>query len=986
MIKSFWKTSNIYRILILLPFFCAGQISYKQETINSNDGLPSDFVTHTAKKDGYIYVGTQRGLCLYDGYRCVKSKTVTSPTNSLEVNKNHLYFYSNAMGLCSISTIFDNPKIISGVHFSDSIPNNDHYDNVFTDRESRVWSTDRNNLKYFVPGSDLKGIYRIDPANPQQDLYASFVEPNASELWVFTRKGLLVWDKKSKRIKQNEPHFFDSLNVVSAEKINDWLYMVLRDGTLFAYNLNNKQAKKYQQFYNQDVKLADGYMQHTDGLLLHNDTEVFTFNTTTQKKQRIFNTTAKINHVFYDSETKITWISTNTGLVKLSQITTAVATHDLPLKSRRQVVAVAEDHSQRIWAVSMTNEVFCYTETSGFKTYSIPDKNTQCNGLFAKDDKIYIIANSGVFIIENTHVVKLLSSETTIKKVIADHKNQLWVMPEKGKIKVYDLATLAEKKNEIRNTDSYWRDNTFNDMATDSRGVVWLASWMPKSYGISFFDSQAHQFSEIDGLKNFKNSPAFVTDYYNRIAFTKSGNILFSGYGGWNLVNPKGKIIHSLNTEKYQVANDHIEGIAEDARGNIWFASAEGLNLYNFKINKVKRISKVDGLKTNDLTNGFVMLKNGKICIGTDTGIQIIDPDMIMITPLINKLALTSIKKDNIFLFNNNTSVTLDHDDTELDLSFSALSFSDHKKIVYRYRFEGESQWNFLGNIPNLSLIKLSPGTYNIIISAGDNLGHWQNKTLTVQLKVIPPFYNTIWFYTIVLFLFIAVGYFVSRYLVKQERIKGMLEQKIKNVEMQTLRSQMNPHFIFNTLNSINSYIIQNKKEIASEYLTTFSKLIRNILDLSKHETVTLSKEVKTLTMYMELEALRLERKFDYSVVVDKRLAAEDIYLPPLIIQPFVENAIWHGIHNKKAQGNIYVLIAKSSDNRLLITVEDDGIGRKASALLKTEQISHKSYGIAITIDRLQLLEASNKVIVTDLYDSDGQAHGTKVSIEIAID
>jgi sensor histidine kinase YesM len=217
----------------------------------------------------------------------------------------------------------------------------------------------------------------------------------------------------------------------------------------------------------------------------------------------------------------------------------------------------------------------------------------------------------------------------------------------------------------------------------------------------------------------------------------------------------------------------------------------------------------------------------------------------------------------------------------------------------------------------------------------------------------------------------------------KQTLLQKTYEQKLGESEMKVLRSQMNPHFMFNTLNSINSYIIQNKTTLASEYLTTFSKLMRSILDLSKQEKIALSREIVSLKMYLELESLRLENKFDYSISIDQNIDDEIIKIPSLIIQPFVENAIWHGLHNKESKGNIFITIKETDKNNLLITIEDDGIGRQAAAAIKQEQIKHKSYGIDITINRLQLLNNNNSVTFTDLYDENNMATGTKVIIQL---
>jgi tetratricopeptide (TPR) repeat protein len=274
-----------------------------------------------------------------------------------------------------------------------------------------------------------------------------------------------------------------------------------------------------------------------------------------------------------------------------------------------------------------------------------------------------------------------------------------------------------------------------------------------------------------------------------------------------------------------------------------------------------------------------------------------------------------------------------------------------------------------------------------------------KSKSLLQTKKLNELRIKQLWLYGVLTIIGLAaiLSFFINHYRIKSLKAKNdlnkhkvvqleeefRLKNSVREAEMQSLRSQMNPHFIFNTLNSINSYIIENKREIASEYLTTFSKLMRHILDLSKHDMVTLDKEISALKLYIELEALRLENKFDYSISIDENLALEMIKIPPLIIQPFVENAIWHGLHNKKNYGHIFIRIKDAGDNQLLVVVEDDGIGRVASGALKKQQVSHKSYGIEITINRIKLLDENNSVEIIDLYSNEKIAIGTRVEIKL---
>ncbi|MFT3947365.1 MAG: histidine kinase [Agriterribacter sp.] len=223
------------------------------------------------------------------------------------------------------------------------------------------------------------------------------------------------------------------------------------------------------------------------------------------------------------------------------------------------------------------------------------------------------------------------------------------------------------------------------------------------------------------------------------------------------------------------------------------------------------------------------------------------------------------------------------------------------------------------------------------------------------------------------------------------ERVLRDTRQKMAEIEMQALRAQMNPHFIFNCLNSINRYIVKSDQATASLYLTRFAKLIRLILDNSNNKSVSLASELEALRLYIEMESIRFEKQFTYSISVDKDVQTDYIYVPPLIIQPFVENAIWHGLLHKETTGHLYITFSRKIQNILQCTIEDDGVGREKAKELKSKSTSTKrSLGMKLTEDRLSLLNRQRlldaTVEVFDLKDRSGEATGTKVILKIPVD
>jgi len=222
----------------------------------------------------------------------------------------------------------------------------------------------------------------------------------------------------------------------------------------------------------------------------------------------------------------------------------------------------------------------------------------------------------------------------------------------------------------------------------------------------------------------------------------------------------------------------------------------------------------------------------------------------------------------------------------------------------------------------------------------------------------------------------------------ESEQTKSQLQQQATELEVQALRAQMNPHFIFNSLNSINCFILENDKRKASEYLTKFSRLVRLILNNSQADLIPLQRELDALTLYLQLEALRFSHHFDFSIDLDADVNPSLLRVPPLLIQPYVENAVWHGLMHKKEQGKLSVTISQQKES-LFCRIADNGVGRKKAAEVERKSATYRSLGMRITADRIAMLQHQkqweNLVTVNDLVLPDGSPGGTEVILQLPL-
>ncbi len=979
LLKSSFKLQK--SVLILSFFVCFslfGQNEFREKHYTYYDGLASDWVnfTHTSQK-GYLYILSQRGLSVFDGYRFIQSEHVNQTILSRFVKKDTLYFEDiHALKKVAMNSLGSIPVTITSKIQADSDPNNDHFDHLFIDSKNRIWCSDFDNIKYSEKGSEFKS-FEIFSDNKKFIRPVSFSEISQNEIWAVTTNGIWVW--KNDEVKKHGNKFLSEKYYTTSYKLDSSFLLLATSGEIIIWNIKENKPESIIP----NPGSAVSYITETNGeIFVCTDNSIYKFNRNTSELSLFYTTENKINHLFFDAKTNLFWISTTNGLTKLILPKKGIETF---LFEENSTITSISENTDGIYVTTNIGTIWKFENLKWKKIKH--DFPLKAQSVSVIENRIFVGTDNGILEIKND-ISKWISLDNfpkgkIVRKILLTPDNELWIVFDKERVHKYRYGSFEFLSNQFSNNASFWDDNLWNDALVDKLGTVWLTGWMPKGYGITKYDPKKNEFIDVSDKTINPDKGVFVGDYYNRAYETRNNGLLFSAYGGWNRTDYNGKISQKIDIHTYDIRGIYLTGISEHRNQNIFFTTEEGLHIYRKDLDKVVQPTKADGLPTNYLTNGYKVLKNGNIAIGIHNGITIINPEMVMESELTERAEISYLTVNGQIRFLENNSFELNKKENNLSVYFSDLSYLDNFKVSHRYKINNNDDWTELGHHSELSFNNLNPGNYNITIETYDHLGNTQQKTLKINFKAHPPFTKSTLFYVLIGLLIIAIVVFVNWYLLKREQKEDQLLNRIRDAEMVALRSQMNPHFMFNTLNSINSYIIQNKTKDASKYLTSFSKLMRNILDNSKHKFITLDKEIQTLRLYIELESVRLEHFFDYKISTDKNVNTDTTMIPPLVIQPFVENAIWHGLRNKKQDGLISIHISLSDDSTFVINIEDNGIGRKKSAELKTNRTGHKSYGVDITKDRLKMVNPENKVEIIDLYDNQKNPLGTKVVLTL---
>lgn len=546
-------------------------------------------------------------------------------------------------------------------------------------------------------------------------------------------------------------------------------------------------------------------------------------------------------------------------------------------------------------------------------------------------------------------------------------------------------------------------ENRVTDLAIDHLGRLWFST-LGSGIGLMLNDKTIVNFDKEVGLTANSVRSLEIDDL------------------GWLWIGTAGGGISCMNlladtlsiepfSEDVELLSDNIYFLQLDADHNLWVGTEGGVEKVSFNQERqpieVQKFRKEEGfLGIETCTNASFIDSECNLWFGTIDGLAMTDPTMRFSNDHPPKTHVTGV---NLFYENLmdthlrtfvsdwgqiNDTLVLTYEQNHLGFEFIGIDHIAPQKVRYQWQLLGaEDTWSPLTEQRSTSYSNLEPGDYIFQVRAVNSEGIMQEEPQEIRFVILAPFWQKTWFLVAAIALGILALVFVFylriqtvKRIERERSTRLLLEKGMVELEQKALRLQMNPHFIFNTLNTIQGLIATRDAKTARLYLSKFSKLMRETLENSREALISVDEETSALRHYLDLEKFSHEEVFEYDIQIGE--GSDQYMIPPLLIQPFCENAIIHGLIPKGGNGRLIIAFTETKQG-LEITIEDNGVGRAKASENKSQKINyHKSTGLQVTQERLDMLNQNGgrSIVFEDLADSEGHAAGTRVTLKVTLD
>lgn len=979
------SNKQLYSFLLSVFILCinvrAQNRSFSFQHYGPEDGLSNANVFSVKQdKSHIIYLATENGVYNFDGYKFDKIKPKTALKSNYIRNigfnqKNNLVIINRREGIYEYSSNTKDASLLKNLVFNNSV------DELIID-----------------------------------DAFAYSLNDQISVAAINLKTGDVINDNIKKLNKENQAFaiFKTSKNQILVGR-SDGLYLFV-NGNQQKLNLN----KTFAAYSITEDNLGNLFIGSDDVIFCIKGNKIInTIPIKTQKVNSFFsaNNTARVSKILVDKYGRIWFTNNPDDNLYLIENQITYDAFDLLGIDKVLINCIFKDSDDHIWIGTFNDGVY-FIQNPQLQNISFTSgrKILPVSSACFIGNSVVVGTNNGLFIFDKNNN----NTQTVIAPDEIFNETVYGIYPLNKKV-------IYSKINSVSNTvRSFLINNSFYDFTPiasrlfsyrKSPSEAYMADGTGTLFKIKNYTNE--KFTVLDTLVSFP-------DYRTRInSIYESNDDLYIGTSdGLCIYSLKNKKYKNYTSQIFSFGINHIEHfknktflahengitVLEDSaliqqigdqqltavkkikyyQNKIWIATLDGLFICDNNFKPIVIYNKSNGLLSNTIND--IVFDGNNCCICSDKGITLCSTDdLLKQIRVANKLFITSIDADGSFLELEKNILKLSSDQSDVMIGFSSPLYVKPNKQYYRYRYSNryDKGWFSLEN-RQIHLTSIDGGTHQLeIMCSYDNI-NWSDP-ITITIKKDIPFKQTVWFNISIVFGSLLIILIIVFFWVKQVRSKATRrvqeDRQVNLLKHQAMNSLMSPHFIFNSLTSIQNYINLNDSLKASEYLAKFSRLIRMIIEKASQSEITLHEELIRLNYYLDLERERFKGKFDFHIEVNPEVNTLDIKIPNMIIQPYAENSIIHGILPKHEHGNLFIRFEKLNENTLLIMIEDDGIGFNKAK--ENAKVGHKSLGTK-TIENIlelntKLTGKKQTVEIIDKSDISNDEQGTRITISLQI-
>ncbi len=943
----------LLRFYLVLLFFISYIITCKAQSagytaFTVNDGLPSNYIYRCIEDSkGFLWVATDAGMARFDGKRFqVFSMQQGLPDNEVlavvkEVNgriwvnsfkQSPAYFdyvknrFINAKEDSNLSKINEGTLLMSAFSLPESGVQfvNEGGSFVFKDNKLHAYYANQRNdgflIKVNKDGSELRlgGMN-----NPSHSLFENKIYHLVGKKYVdsITLTSNNIGEGFKVGLNNNNLYFFD------LDKSRSFIYSNIKINPLRVHRDSITLSEKFENF-----EFTEDFFY-----LLGISGTIYLINKKTLKYEAIVKGNYLPNSLYNDSKGNI-WICTiDKGLLlyKKNRFSSVIFPESF---KNRNFLSITLTPDGRLLAGNFYGEII-EVKNGKVKVNYLPKKKLiarQRKILFSQN-RIFSFSEAGVF---------------------ADFKEPL---TSRGKI--------PGSKTAINFSDSIiiiGESTSLRKLNTITQKFSPLNSMGKRITALTKFSNDVAYFGSTDGFYKYLYTKNITIPLNRRdpklkeritALCTTSDQLVWIATSGSGIVVVKDDKVLLQISEKDGIINNSCRSLIAAKPGQIWLGTVGGISIVNYKLSNgklnftIQNLSINDGLPDNTVNDMFY--QNDTIYAATGNGISII-PDNIFISKFnipVRLIRLSINQKENII----SDKYDLNYDEQNIQMQFAGIELSGHFKNL-QYTLDNKKSWIDL--FENTLTLQLNSGHHTIKVRAVDVNGNISDEILSIEFNIATPFWKAAWFWiTLAIALQLLTIFLIVRWQKKRKKTrlaKDLAVVQNASLEQQAFTSLMNPHFMFNALNSIQHYINVQDRQNANRYLSDFASLIRKNFEAAQQSFIPLEQELENVKIYLRLEQMRFTNRFTYKINIDDNLDLETWMIPTMMLQPLLENALLHGIMPSSVNGELIIDLKEASKN-LLITITDNGIGIENSRKLK-QDLQHKSRGMELIIKRIAAL------------------------------